>query len=99
MVASWAGYKIGSLTGEPSGDKASGISLSLYFVGEMGGERRGIGPGARRESEGVCAVDGRRLLSCENEPTRGGSGGDIRLLMSSTLFEDEIFAIVASFDL
>ena len=65
----------------------------------MGGERRGIGPGTRRESEGAGVLDGRKLLSCENEPARGGSGGDIRLLMSSTLFEDEMVAIVASFDL
>jgi hypothetical protein len=55
----------------------------------MGGESGGTGPGIRRASDMTESIDLDRLVSSfrANESNLGGSGGDIKLLMSQGFLE------------
>lgn len=78
---------MGSLTGERLDDAVLGMWSAALVAGDIGGDNGGIGPGMRRPSDVPTILIDFMLFSCEKDSKRGGSGGDIRLLISRSFFD------------
>jgi hypothetical protein len=80
---------MGSLIGVLGDDVMLMGPSSFFAKGLIGGDKGGCGPRTMRICEVEWAID-LGMLECANESYGEGSGGDIRLLMSSGFFDSAL---------